>query len=591
MKMKNNITPTTKSKPNPCLIFFLLILSQVAFALWDIISREVFDRNVHPFLPPLPFIALRTFLAASINVIFALLVEGTSPRKRINIKEIKEKMCNNENTGDSPSKTIERKRLITRKSSSPFFKPPSQLKLFIALNLLAFLGLTLSRILYQTGIQLTTSTHAAAMQPLIAPATTVLVLVIGLEHRDSYTNGSHIYRKFMDVLFVPLLALLGSMVVVLRGGHHEQSRNKSYSSVQNFKDSAPSLTIINMVESTFSWSAKMCGTLILIIQVAGFALFFVVQQNLLQWFKPIWLSALTFVVGAPQIGFLTYISMKFWENTPATSQASFVAAAAVPFLKNSARAAGRDYAVSAASAAIKVKGLNHIKAINTTIAAALTDDMNLSTVGFFSKTGPYSFQRLFFAMDNFPRATTTVIILSLIYCVLASVFYMSSQTWAGCYVDTSTVALFVCIHPLATALFSTILLGRNTTSWDIAGGTMILLAFFMEGKRILTAKTIKRRLKWRQLWVMGTWEREPSIIGEKKKDASLDYGRNRSYWESESSNNAHEVKFAVDKAWSNKGGQEYDIENGRKRKNYQEHTKVVRMDPKTADFFTNQHKN
>ena len=134
----------------------------------------------------------------------------------------------------------------------------------------------------------------------------------------------------------------------------------------------------------------------------------------------------------------------------------------------------------------------------------VTDDMSLATVDFFSKTGPYSFQRLFFAMDKFPPETTTIIMLSLVYCVLASVFYMSSQTWAGCYVDTSTLALMVCLHPLATALFSTLFFQRQATVALFVGGIIIAVAFFLEGQRIMNTNTIKRRLKWRQSWI--SWE-------------------------------------------------------------------------------------
>ena len=90
---------------------------------------------------------------------------------------------------------------------------------------------------------------------------------------------------------------------------------------------------------------------------------------------------------------------------------------------------------------------------------------------------PSPLERLFFAMDNFPKATSTVIILSIIYCISASVFYSTSQTWASCYVDTSTVALFVCLHPLATALFSTFLLNRELTPYDVVGGFIVLGTF------------------------------------------------------------------------------------------------------------------
>ena len=93
---------------------------------------------------------------------------------------------------------------------------------------------------------------------------------------------------------------------------------------------------------------------------------------------------------------------------------------------------------------------------------------------------PSPLERLFFAMDNFPKATSTVIILSIIYCISASVFYSTSQTWAGCYVDTSTVALFVCLHPLATALFSTFLLNRELTPYDLVGGFIVLGTFWWQ---------------------------------------------------------------------------------------------------------------
>ena len=179
----NNINTSPKTST----IFTVLSLSQIAFALWDIISREVFDRHVHPFLPPLPFLALRTCLAAGVNVIFAFIAEGTSSRNKLKNHRRTDK------TSSGPNKSV-------------FSVPPSQFKLFVTLNTLAFLGLTSSRILYQAGRQITTSTHAAAIQPLIAPATTVLVLAIGLEQRDTHvataTAEQSTYRKYSSVLFI-----------------------------------------------------------------------------------------------------------------------------------------------------------------------------------------------------------------------------------------------------------------------------------------------------------------------------------------------------------------------------------------------------
>ena len=271
-------------RPKRATIFFVLTLSQLAFALWDVISREVFDRHVHPFLAPLPFFCIRTFMAACLNVLLALFAEGLTLRRP-------ELAVSSSSSSDTTTTTTNNNLNPTTTS-----KTPPKWKLWLALHLLSFLGLTVSRVLYRTGIQLTTSTHAAAFQPLVAPATTVIFLILGLETTSA------------RVVLVPLLALFGSILIVIGSGHHEPTR-RVITTVDQAYD------VVELIESSTYFSATAVGSFLLGVQVFGFAVFFVLQRHLLQYYKPVWLSALTFSIGLPQITLVTYISSKFWSYT------------------------------------------------------------------------------------------------------------------------------------------------------------------------------------------------------------------------------------------------------------------------------------
>ena len=543
-------------QPTASTIFLVLILSQIAYALWDIISREVFDRHVHPFLPPLAFLALRTFLSAFVNIILAYCFEGSSPRRNIDHRKIKTERINKRNqrhqknpfdmTPSASRQIYENNDNTEQHHTNSTTNTPSNWKLYIALNILSFLGLTISRVLHRTGVQLTTSTHAAAMQPLIAPATTVLVLAVGLEtvsSKDAKGNNTNNYSKYLRVVFVPLLALIGSMVVVIGSGHNEATQQwHEHDSIENNQfGTGPTFDVVKLIEETTSLSLSngTCGTILLFVQVLAFASFFVVQRYLLQWYKPIWLSALTFIMGAPQIAAVTYFSMQFWTGRQQITEA---AAAATLYAKNMIIVSKRDVirqklaAVAKLSHNVATKNIHRIATtlspsnefsfIDLTASSASTatphllaiEDANNIHASKLLKGGHWegkgtmpSVQRLLYALNNFPPETEIIILLSILYCVLASVFYMSSQTWAGCYVDTSTVALFVCVHPLATALFSTLILHRPWTYFDMLGGCIIGLAFWFEKKNIrkvfLQTNQLKRRLKWRKSILIGSWEK------------------------------------------------------------------------------------
>jgi hypothetical protein len=112
-----------------------------------------------------------------------------------------------------------------------------------------------------------------------------------------------------------MLALLGSIVIVVGSGHHEPTR-RVVTTVDQAYD------VVQLIESSTYFSATAVGSFLLGVQVFGFAVFFVLQRHLLQYYKPVWLSALTFSIGLPQITLVTYMSSKFWEYKTAGTVAS-----------------------------------------------------------------------------------------------------------------------------------------------------------------------------------------------------------------------------------------------------------------------------
>ena len=311
--------------------------------------------------------------------------------------------------------------------------------------------------------------------------------------------GSRRHKEYIRVVLVPLLALLGSIIVVVGSGHTEptqewhdhqglvdrfgvhtttttttttatafptpssydinfdRSINVNNIGVEELGDEMTAGTTFDAVQwfqEATSLSNTFCGTILLVVQVLAFASFFILQRSLLQWYKPIWLSALTFVMGAPQITLVTYASMKFWSGR---EEAVLAAAATALYAKEALQE--QLSASSGANATTQKVFLQVASSLSPSsmVAAAANADLpqglqellhdeetgsSLLTGGHWEGKGTMpSLQRLIFAMERFPPGTELIVVLSLLYCVMTSVFYMSSQTWAGCYVDTSTVAL------------------------------------------------------------------------------------------------------------------------------------------------------
>ena len=87
---------------------------------------------------------------------------------------------------------------------------------------------------------------------------------------------------------------------------------------------------------------------------------------------------------------------------------------------------------------------------------------------------------MFIELEGRPKnlALTWPVAGGMAYCVFSTVFYNGSMTWSSQYLPSSTVALFTCVHPLATAILDSVILGSSLTWYDLLGGLLIILGFF-----------------------------------------------------------------------------------------------------------------
>ena len=85
----------------------------------------------------------------------------------------------------------------------------------------------------------------------------------------------------------------------------------------------------------------------------------------------------------------------------------------------------------------------------------------------------------FIELEGFPKNVqpTQAVVLGMAFCVAVTVFYAVALAWCSQYFQASTVALFMCVHPLATAILDSIVLHNAITLFDLMGASLIMVGF------------------------------------------------------------------------------------------------------------------
>ena len=160
-------------RPTTTLITVVLISANGCFAAWDIMSREIFALQKHPF-PPLAFMVLRTMLSCVVAWAYARLTSGKTYRLEALPRGPVDRQCSR------------------------------HLLLFVE----AMLYTTVGQCLYLYGVKLAGATHAAIMQPLVPVFTMLIGVTLGIE---SLGTASQICGKVASVV----LSVGGAVVIIV----------------------------------------------------------------------------------------------------------------------------------------------------------------------------------------------------------------------------------------------------------------------------------------------------------------------------------------------------------------------------------------
>ena len=79
-----------------------------------------------------------------------------------------------------------------------------------------------------------------------------------------------------------------------------------------------------------------------------------------------------------------------------------------------------------------------------------------------------------------------------IYAVFCSTFYAVTTTWACKYIAPSSVTLFMCSHPLFTAIFTYVIFGRILLFTDVLGGLGLIAGFWINHRYASAGKSYPR---------------------------------------------------------------------------------------------------
>ena len=235
----------------------LLILANSLFAGWDIIIREFYALSPHPFHPIL-FNVVRGALSGIINVCIALYFEGTD----ITIVPINKFKFDH-------SRFLE--NILTTKN-----------KRRLAIIFTSVVGIFVAQVGYLYGVKFTSATHGAVLQPLIAVVAMLIAIFAGAE---KFGSGVEAKKKIYGLI----LCVGGAMVVVLGSNHHK--RHHAVTASSGTKSRIPN----DAAAKTY----PILGTALILFEVLGVALFYVILPVLSRFYKSAWLTSMVILSSLP----------------------------------------------------------------------------------------------------------------------------------------------------------------------------------------------------------------------------------------------------------------------------------------------------
>jgi drug/metabolite transporter (DMT)-like permease len=266
----NGATVTTRMRYTAIL---LLLTANSLFAVWDIIIREFYALNPHPF-HPLLFLAVRSALSSVINICIALYFEGTT-------------------ITTAPAGKF-------KFDNSRFLESLLQTKTKRRLGILAasITGIYCAQLGYLYGVKFTSATHGAVMQPLIAVVAMVMAILVGAE-----TFGTGVAAK--KKLYGLILCVGGAMVVVLGSEHHKRRSNDSHSH-------AVAAATKSVSRDLTAKSYPILGTAFILTEVFAVAFFYVILPVLSRFYKSAWLASMILLSSLPMyiVSFFLFIEIE-----------------------------------------------------------------------------------------------------------------------------------------------------------------------------------------------------------------------------------------------------------------------------------------
>ena len=234
----------------------LLIIGNSLFAGWDIVIRELYALSPHPFHPIL-FNCFRAFFSGLVNAAISMYVHGMN----ITLHKPGQFKFDDSRYLESMLKTRTRRVLGILFASA--------------------CGIFAAQIGYLYGVKFTSATHGAVLQPLVSVLAMTIAVTCGAEKLGV---GVEAKKKIYGLVF----CVCGAFVVVLGSGHHEKHAA-----------SATGAGTTLVPKDAAAKSYPIAGTSLLLFEVIGVALYFVVLPILTRFYNGAWLTTILLFASVP----------------------------------------------------------------------------------------------------------------------------------------------------------------------------------------------------------------------------------------------------------------------------------------------------